>query len=266
MIRYSYIFMERLAAVQPPDQFRRILALVRECGYEGIELNLTEPMGLDADSLERWLREEGLIVPSFLTGEAYQDGLCLSSQRAEVRRQTVERLIRYLDIAKRFRSILVVGLLQGTRRDETDPHVAAERIVEGLRVVSAEAEARGVEFVIEPVNHLQVGFHNSVGEVRELIRRVGSPALKPMVDTIHMNIEEASLTQPILNCGADLRHVHLCESNGGRFGSGNVDFGAVLKALRQTGYSGFASVKVYRHLTLEDAARTSMAYLRSLEG
>jgi sugar phosphate isomerase/epimerase len=98
------------------------------------------------------------------------------------------------------------------------------------------------------------------------VRQVGSPALGPMVDTIHMNIEESSLTQPVFDCGADLRHVHLCESHGGRFGRGHIDFAAVLAALRDIQYSGYASVKVYRHLTFDDAARSSMQYLCSLTG
>ena len=85
-----------------------------------------------------------------------------------------------------------------------------------------------------------------------------------MVDTIHMNIEEKSLVQPILDCGAQLRHVHLCESNGALFGTGHIDFGAALRALEQIGYEGFASVKVYRNATLEEAARSSREYLRQI--
>jgi sugar phosphate isomerase/epimerase len=170
-----------------------------------------------------------------------------------------------LDIAKRFGSVLVVGLLRGLRSDEPDAQVAESRIIESLRPVTDAAELKGVELVVEPVNHLQVGFHNSVAEVRHLIGRIGSASLRPMVDTIHMNIEERSLTQPIMDCGWTLRHVHLCESNGGRFGTGLIDFRSVLSALRQIEYDGFCSVKVYRHLPFRQAAESSMAFLRSLE-
>jgi D-psicose/D-tagatose/L-ribulose 3-epimerase len=112
------------------------------------------------------------------------------------------------------------------------------------------------------VNHLQVGFNNTVAEVQSLIAAIGSPAVRPMVDTIHLNIEERSLTDPILNCGKSLRHVHLCESNGGPFGTGHIDFMGVGRALKQIGYTGFASVKVYRQSDLETAARESIDYLR----
>ena len=118
--------------------------------------------------------------------------------------------------------------------------------------------------VLEPVNHMMTGFNNTVAEVLQVVKSVGSPALKPMVDTVHMNVEESSLIQPIFDCGSALRHVHLCESNGALLGTGHVDFAAVLKALEEIDYDGFASVKVYRKATWEVAARSSIESLRAL--
>ena len=265
MPRYSFIVMERVSAFPSPEAFRRALQALRDCGYEGVELNLTEPLGVDLDLLEKWTRELQLQVPSFLTGEAYFEGLCLSSPDPEIRGSAVERLIRYLDVAERFGSILGVGLLQGLRRDEPNAAVANTRIQEGLCRFADAAEKRQIDIVLEPVNHLQVGFNNSVAEVRAMVTAVNSPRLRPMVDTLHMNIEESSLRRPILDCGKALRQVHLCESNGGAFGSGRVNFVEALAALHEIGYSGFASVKVYRHLDFETAARSSIEYLRRTE-
>jgi D-psicose/D-tagatose/L-ribulose 3-epimerase len=172
-------------------------------------------------------------------------------------------LIRYLDVAQRLGAFIVVGLLQGQRRDEPHEQLANQRIAEGLRQVAEAAERKGVDVVIEPVNHLQVGFNHSVAEVLRLIENIGSPAVRPMVDTVHLNIEEQSLTEPIIACGAALRHVHLCESNGARFGTGHIDFAAVRKTLNAVSYDGFASVKVYRKLFFDEAARSSMDVLRA---
>ena len=122
----------------------------------------------------------------------------------------------------------------------------------------------GVELVVEPINHLQVGFHNSVNEVRDLVAAIDVPAFKLMVDTIHMNIEETSLIEPIRACGAALRHVHLCESNGALLGSGHIAFKVVLETLDEIGYDGFASVKVYRKAGFREAAQRSLDFLRAL--
>jgi sugar phosphate isomerase/epimerase len=262
MIRLSYILLPRLTAFESAAKIKSVFSGIRACGYDGVELNITDPLGIDPDDLQAMAEEIGLAIPSFLTGEAYADGLCLSSPDASVRRRTVERLISYVPVAARFRAILVVGLLQGQRRDEPVTERANERIIEGLKQVAERAAAAGVDLVIEPVNHLQVGFNHTVAEVQSLIRAIGSPAVRPMVDTIHLNIEERSLTQPILDCGPALRHVHLCENNGALFGTGHIDFAAVGRALNQIGYDGFASVKVYRHPDLQTAARESIDYLR----
>ena len=263
MIHYSYMVIDTRSLFQA--DLSALFDLVVSCGYEGVDLNLFPGLAAESSQLEQALAASGLALPSLLTGAAYSDGLCLSSANTEVRQAAVAYLKDCLELAERFQSILVVGLLQGLRSDEADPEIANQRIVEGLLEVGVAAERRGVELVIEPVNHLQVGFNNSVSEVRQLIEAIGSPAFKPMVDTIHMNIEETSLTQPIYDCGSELRHVHLCESNGAVLGSGHIDFGAVLKALDDIAYDGYASVKVYRKATLEEAAVSSMEYLRQQE-
>lgn len=264
MFRYSYIIIPPLESLGFERRVRGTLAFLKECGYAGVEVNLTDSPALDLDRLEQWLEELDLVIPSFLTGEAYGQGLCLSSPDPSIRQKTVDRLVDFLEVARRFKAILVVGLLQGLLSDEPEVEAAQARIRDGLGQVAARAEAQGVEVVVEPVNHLQVGFNNSVAEVRRLIAEVGSPALKPMVDTIHMNVEERSLTEPILECGSSLRHVHLCESNGSLLGTGHLDFAAVLGALDRIGYDGFASVKVYRGAGLEDAAPHALRTLRRL--
>jgi sugar phosphate isomerase/epimerase len=62
-----------------------------------------------------------------------------------------------------------------------------------------------------------------------------------MLDTIHLHIEERSVCGPILKHGSRIRHFHLCESNGGAFGTGAIDFPQVLAALKQVAYDGFIS-------------------------
>lgn len=260
-MRYSYMVID-FATIG--ENLAANLDFIKACGYEGVELNLTPDCLARLDEVAPLIAERGLLVPSFLTGAVYQQGLCLSVADPARRAGAVARLQSYLPIARRFNAILVVGLLQGLRQDEADVEVANARIAAGLREVGLAAEEQGVELVVEPINHLQVGFNNSVQEVRELIAAIDVPALRPMVDTIHMNIEETSLVQPIRDCGATLRHVHLCESSGGVLGSGHIDFKAVLDALDEVGYAGFASVKVYRKAGFRESAQASLEYLRSV--
>lgn len=85
-----------------------------------------------------------------------------------------------------------------------------------------------------------------------------------MLDTIHMNIEERSMLETIRRYGGQIGHFHLCESNGGPFGSGNLDFAAVLATLDAVRYDKYASIKIYRDATWEDAAGSAIEFLRRL--
>ena len=86
-----------------------------------------------------------------------------------------------------------------------------------------------------------------------------------MLDTFHLNIEEHSILEAIRVHGPRIRHFHLCETNGGRFGTGHLDFRLVLSSLVDAGYSHFVSVKVYRVAqTREEAARSSADFLRAV--
>jgi D-psicose/D-tagatose/L-ribulose 3-epimerase len=174
----------------------------------------------------------------------------------------VARLIDYVGQAARLGAVVVVGLMQGLRSDEPDEARANDRIADCLRRVAGAATERGVTVVIEPVNHLQVGFNHTAGEVAAMVERVGSPALSYMLDTIHMNIEERSILDTIQRHGRRIRHFHLCETNGGPFGSGNLDFARVLAALTETGYDRYVSVKIYRNTpSWDEAARSAAQFL-----
>jgi len=86
--------------------------------------------------------------------------------------------------------------------------------------------------------------------------------LSYMLDTIHLNIEERSILDTIRAHGRRIRHFHLCETNGGLYGTGNLDFPAVLRTLDESGYVHFASVKIYRHAEWEMAARSAITFVR----
>ncbi|MBI4551498.1 MAG: sugar phosphate isomerase/epimerase [Candidatus Latescibacteria bacterium] len=264
MPSFSYI-LDPPGSFGTMAEFERALRRLKELGYAGIEFSLPSPPGFDLDALERALTATRLTMVSFLTGWSYfNEGLCLCAKDPAIRERAVARLLGHVETAARFGAILVIGQMQGFLQDEPDSTIANDRIAECLGAVAHRAEARGVTLVLEPVNHLQVGFNHTVAHVLRMVRRVGSPALRPMVDTLHMNIEERSLTDPIRLAGADLAHVHLCETNGSIFGTSHLDFAAVLRTLTEIGYDRFISVKIYRGATWEEGASTTMAFLRTL--
>jgi sugar phosphate isomerase/epimerase len=261
-MKFSYLFYEPVREL--PELERRMKHLAA-LGYQGIELSAFHPLRYTVDDVRALAEKHRMPVVSFLSGWSYaEEGLCLASPDADVRRRAVERLGDYLRQAGRLGAVVVVGLMQGLRRDEADEAKAQERIAECLRQAARLAESAKATLVIEPVNHLQVGFNHTAAEAAALVKRVGSPAVTYMLDTIHLNIEERSILDTIRAHGPHIRHFHLCESNGGPYGSGNVDFAAVLAELRNIGYQCYASVKIYRHVGWEEGSRSAADFLRRM--
>jgi sugar phosphate isomerase/epimerase len=259
-VKPSFLIYEPVADLGELD---RRMGRIASLGYRGIELTASYPMPYPVDAVAALSAKHGLPVVSLLSGWSYaHEGLCLSSPRADVRQRAVGRLIEYAGLAAQLQAVLVVGLLQGLRSDEPDETAANRRIAACLRPVAEAAAQRGTVVVLEPVNHLQVGFNHTAAEAAAMVERVGSPGLGYMLDTIHLNIEERSVLETIRVHGRRVRHFHLCETNGGPFGTGNLDFRGVLQALDEVSYSHFVSVKIYRKADWDEAARTAMAFLR----
>lgn len=244
------------------DELSRRMAVIASLGYSGIELVGTHPPGFKLHDLAEIAREHQLPVVSLLSGWSYaNEKLCLASADPEVRVRAADRIADYVRAAATLNALVVVGLMQGLRSDEPDATKANDRIVECLERVARVAEMVGVRVVIEPVNHLQVGFNHTAAEAAALVDRVGSRAFGYMLDTIHMNIEERSILDTISSHGGKIGHFHLCETNGGPFGTGGLDFSRVLAALRESGYDRFVSLKIYRNASWEEAARSSAQFL-----
>ena len=260
----SYILVERLDSFGSFEDLQRALHRIKVLGYAGVELNLTPNVAFEMEALAHFAETIELPVVSFLTGANYfAEGLCMSSPEVEVRDRAVRRLQECVAVASKFGALLVIGQMQGFLSDEPDQSKGEARIETCLKRVVETAEQYGTTIAFEPVNHLQVGFHNTLAAVMALAGRIDSPRFKPMLDSFHMNIEEVSLTEPIYQAGRNLAHFHVCESNGSFLGSGHLNLAAVFAALDKIDYQGFASVKVYRH-SWEVGAERSIGYLQSL--
>jgi sugar phosphate isomerase/epimerase len=264
MLPLSYILVERLDSFGSFEALQSVLIHIKALGYDGVELNLTPNVAFEMEALADFAESIQLPVVSFLTGANYfGEGLCLSSPEVGVRDRAVRRLQEFVAVASRFRAVLVVGQMQGFLTDEPDQSKGEARIELCLKRVAETAEQYGTTIALEPVNHLQVGFHNTLDVVMALVSRIDSPRFKPMLDSFHMNIEEVSPIEPIYRAGCNLGHFHLCESNGSFLGSGHLDFSAVFAALQKIEYRGFTSVKVYRN-SWKAGAENSIRYLQNL--
>jgi sugar phosphate isomerase/epimerase len=116
-------------------------------------------------------------------------------------------------------------------------------LLEGLAELGRHAEAAGVVVLLEPLNRYEDHMVNTVAAAAGLARAVGSPAVRVLADTYHMNIEEADPCSALRAAADVLGGVHLSDSNRHQPGTGHVPFPAILATLRELGFDGVLSVE-----------------------
>ncbi len=245
-------------------QFDGDLAVMRRAGYDAVELQIADPAQFDEPRVRRSLAAAGYAMCAFQTGSTYYSrGNCLCTRDEAVRRRTVALLESFVDLAARWKALIVFGSLQGRLSDEPDRAAGAARIRDAVRDLGQYASEQGVTVAFEPVNHGEVGFHNTIAEVAELVRGLRLPGLRMMVDTFHMNIEEKDMLAPLAGIGDILAHVHLSETNRDVLGQGHWPTAAWLGELERIGYSGYCTVGVYNtRRTRHDCIESCMTAIR----
>ena len=229
------------------SDFEGDLDCMKRAGYDAVELQIADPAEFDEERVRRAFDRLGYAMCAFQTGSTYASrGNCLSSPDEAVRRRTTTLLKSFVDLAARWRSVIVFGSLQGRLRDEPDETLAKRRIRTAIEDVGRYATDRGVVLAFEPVCHEEVGFHNTIAEVAELVRDLDLPGVRMMIDTFHMNIEEKDLLGCFSGARDLLAHVHLSETNRDVLGSGHWPTAGFCQALSTIGYHGYLSVGVYR--------------------
>jgi sugar phosphate isomerase/epimerase len=146
------------------------------------------------------------------------------------------------------------------------PEEDREVLVAGLAELGAHAAELGVALLLEPLNRYEDHMVNTVAQAAELVRAAGSPGLRILADTYHMNIEEDDPCAALRTAGDLLGAVHLSDSNRHQPGTGHVPFAAIVATLRETGFDGVLSVECRLRGEPADAVRECGRFLRDLVG
>lgn len=146
-------------------------------------------------------------------------------------------------------ALTLQGLSQWTKQ-AANTQSAYAQLVECVRAVAAYAQEQGVSLLYEVCNHYEVPLIHTAQACLAMLDEVGSDAIRIILDSFHMNINEPSPVQAILAVGDRLGMYHISDSNRAGIGSGNIDFLAQYRALKQIGFSGDVAIElVLPHLT-----------------
>ncbi len=267
-MKLSVVLSTHAAAFQAvafKGDFEANVAKIASWGYDGVELAVRDPKMVNADQLERVVTEHHLVVPAIGTGQAWgEEGLSFTSSDPAVRAAAIERISSHVPLAAHLGAVVILGLIRGVTPDGQTHEQSMRFLVEAIQQCAEAAEGTGVRFALEPMNRYETDLIHTAGEGLELIERVGKDNFGLLLDTFHMNIEEADIAEGIRACGERIFHFHVADSNRWYPGAGHLDFGAILEALEATGYGGFVSGEFMPLPDADSAARLAIEHLREL--
>lgn len=234
-----------------------------DMGYDGIELMVRDPVGLDWPAIKSTVASAGLEVCQVVTGELFgADGLCLVTADDALRQRAEERTRDVIDLAAYLGAMVNVGRLRGRLEllgQMSDPWSFA---VDQLCRIADYAAARQVSITIEPINRYETDYVLSAADGLRLIQMMGRPNVGLMLDLFHMNIEDESIEQGLRCAGDRLWHVHIADSNRCYPGSGHLNFDPIFATLKEMGYQGYVSAELRPLPDPDTAALKTIDFLK----
>jgi D-psicose/D-tagatose/L-ribulose 3-epimerase len=108
-----------------------------------------------------------------------------------------------------------------------------------------------VIYCIEPLAARETDFVNTVAAAAAIVRRIGNPALRTMIDTSAAAMAEpepvAAAIERWMPTGL-IAHIQLNDSNRRGPGEGSDAFAPVLAALKRTGYDGWIAMEPFEYI------------------
>jgi D-psicose/D-tagatose/L-ribulose 3-epimerase len=232
-----------------------LLDKAKEMGFDLVEIPIESPDDLDYNQGAEAFKQTGLACGICAVMGANRDP---AHEDETIQRGGVEYLMHCIDAAAQMGGKIVGGPIYAAvgRTWQSTPDQRKrelERCAKNLREASKYAEGRGVMLAMEPLNRFETSFINLAEQAVELVEMVDSPAVKIMLDTFHMNIEEKKLGPAVETAGTHLVHFHANENDRGIPGSGHVPWDEAAAALKKINYDGAMVIESFTTLVKEIA-------------
>jgi 5-keto-L-gluconate epimerase len=243
--------------------FEETAKLIAGLGFVGAELHVDEIKKIDTRSIKETAAEYGLKITGVGSGQHYvKHHLGLSTNDQEIRKRTIDRVMEALQFASELQSNIHIGAGQGTYTKTYEEGL--DHLTESLRECAKIAQELSARIDIEVCNRYLPAMIRTIEQGRKLVDAVGSPWVRLLADTHHMNIEERSLPESIKQAKGYIAYMHFSDSNRLAPGMGHIDYHRIAEALRDIGYEGYCTGEFIPEPDPLTAARQMMRLMKSL--
>ena len=112
-------------------------------------------------------------------------------------------------------------------------------LIDPLRELAKYASNYEVDLLIEPLNRYSTPICTDSKDAKYIVDLVDEENVGILLDTFHMNIEEDSIYDALINSNTLLKLVHISDNNRKMPGFAHIDFENIVEALKKIKYSKF---------------------------
>ena len=236
----------------------------RDLGFTGVEIHIRNPESIDVAALLAAEKDLGIKICAVGTGLEYSmNKLSFTSKDPDVRRKTVERFKKHIDLAHKLKASVFLGLCRGTAPDYASIPNYLELFATEILPVQKYADEKAVLLTLEPIAYYMTNLLNTVDECLDFIRRPGLENLQLLLDSHHMYLEDKDIYgEAFEKCAGKIGHFHVSDSNRRHPGAGNIDFDRIARKLKEMKYERPVSLEVLPHPSGEEASRLCMEWMK----
>ncbi len=166
----------------------------------------------------------------------------ISSEDGSIRKNGIQYLQSIVQRVARMDGKIISGVSYAgwgaPNRIIEDKTPIVKRSQDSMREVVKTASDYGVVYCVEAVNRFEGCVINTAAEALAYVKEIDSPNIGVLLDTYHMNIEEADIGDAIRLVGGHLLGFHTGENNRSAPGRGHLDWKEIFGALKEIHYPG----------------------------
>lgn len=241
-------------------------------GYDGLEIGAASPHAYPRyvpperrTRIAELLKTHGIAVSSMLPAPGGGPGYNGASPLPEERQDTVQQYQDVVDLCASWGG-KIVCYVAGWQVFGTSREQAWEWSSQGLKEIARYAAGKGVTVCVEPTP-VDSNLVESSDDAIEMMREVDEPNVKLMFDTYHVLFRKEVQTDYVYQMGADLKHIHLSDSDRLAPGQGSVDFRSLFQALEDVKFDGYLTMEIgfdKRNVQPDALARDAYDYVKNL--
>lgn len=124
----------------------------------------------------------------------------------------------------------------------------------------------GIQLLLEPLNRYTTPYCTTAKEAIDVANQINQDNFGLLLDTFHMNIEEDSIEDAIMESRDLLRHVHLADNNRKMPGSAHIDFQSIIKSLSSIDYDKYISFEpILTNNEYEAVTKTGLEFIITIQ-